>query len=334
MSESGLVDGEGPRGGALLLGGSGFVGSRIASRLLASGRHSFVRIVDLERPASVAGGVEFRQHDVRAPIPTDMGSGVSIIYNLAAVHRTPGHPPHAYYDTNVNGALNCTALADACSIGTVVFTSSISIYGPNETVLTESSTPAPMSDYGRSKLMAEQIHRRWFEATPGRKLVIVRPGVIFGPGEDGNFTQLAKALRQGYFFYPGRQNTVKSSVYVGEVARALDFALDHKDRFVLFNAAYPRNTSIGEIVEAFGRTMGRPLNPPTVPLWMLLAAAKPFELLGSLGIHTRIHGERVMKLVLSTKVSPEWLSENGYRFETDLEQGLALWQAETDGAFR
>ena len=321
------------RGGAILVGGSGFVGSRLASQIAASGRHSFVRIVDLKPPASSVEGVEFLRHDVRSPMPVDFGEGVSTIYNLAAVHRTPGHSPHAYYDTNVNGALNCTALAEACSIGTMVFTSSISVYGPKESVLTEASTPDPASDYGRSKLMAEQIHRRWFEAQPGRKLVIVRPGVIFGPGEDGNYTVLAKALRRGYFFYPGRQDTVKSSVYVGEVARALDFALAHEDRFVLFNAAYPDLKSIREIVEAFGRTTGRQLNPPTVPLWSLLAVAKPFELLNSLGLDTRIHGDRVMKLVRSTKIRPAWLEANGYQFETDLDQGLVQWQNETDGAF-
>ena len=327
------VGGSEVRGGAILVGGSGFVGSRLASQIAASGRHSFVRIVDLKPPASSVEGVEFLRHDVRSPMPVDFGEGVSTIYNLAAVHRTPGHSPHAYYDTNVNGALNCTALAEACSIGTMVFTSSISVYGPKESVLTEASTPDPASDYGRSKLMAEQIHRRWFEAQPGRKLVIVRPGVIFGPGEDGNYTVLAKALRRGYFFYPGRQDTVKSSVYVGEVARALDFALAHEDRFVLFNAAYPDLKSIREIVEAFGRTTGRQLNPPTVPLWSLLAVAKPFELLNSLGLDTRIHGDRVMKLVLSTKIRPAWLEANGYQFETDLDQGLVQWQNETDGAF-
>ena len=90
---------------------------------------------------------------------------------------------HAYYDTNVLGAANVIALAQVSGAKEVVFTSSISVYGPSEQVMSENSELRPVSAYGRSKLLAEAIHRTWLELDTTHRLVIVRPGVVFGPGE-------------------------------------------------------------------------------------------------------------------------------------------------------
>ncbi len=106
--------------------------------------------IDLEPPRARLAGVTYHRADVREALPPELGAGVQRCYNLAAVHRTPGHPAHAYYETNVLGALNVTALAEVCGIETLVFTSSISVYGPSEQVMTETSPLHPTSPYGRS----------------------------------------------------------------------------------------------------------------------------------------------------------------------------------------
>ena len=65
--------------------------------------------------------------------------------------------------------------------------------------MTGSSPLHPTSPDGRPKRMAEVLHK-WRERGTERRLVIVRPGVVFGPGERGNFTYLARALSRGAFF--------------------------------------------------------------------------------------------------------------------------------------
>jgi nucleoside-diphosphate-sugar epimerase len=316
---------------AVVLGASGFVGTRLVRRLSEQGVS--VAAVDIRPPRERREGVDYITADVREPLSATIGLGAQALYNLAAVHRTPGHPPHEYYETNVMGAAHATELAEACGIPLIVFTSSISVYGPSEMVVTEQSPLQPTSDYGRSKRMAETVHRKWLDAEKGRKLVIVRPGVIFGPGERGNYTSLAKALRRGMFAYPGRRDAVKSGGHVDELLRCLEFAIAKCKREVLFNFAFPDESTTEEIVGAFSRVAGYGSTHPTIPTAPMLAAASLFEAADAIGIKNPIHRERILKLINSTRVAPAWLLANGYVFEKNLETALADWAAETAGRF-
>ncbi len=315
----------------LVTGASGFIGTRLVSRLQAQGYD--VVAADIMPPRKELEGVEYRTWDVREAAPAEIGLGLSRIYNLAAVHRTPGHPTHEYYETNVLGATHVTALADASEVETIVFTSSISVYGPSEQLMTEASTPQPVSAYGRSKRMAEIIHESWVQHRSGRRLVMVRPGVVFGPGERGNYTYLARALAKGIFFYPGRRTTIKSGGYVDELLAALDFALAEPDPQVLFNFAYPRQSSTEDIVNTFSDVCGFRKRHATLPVVPLYVAASLFEAANRLGVTNPIHRERVVKLVRSTRIEPDWLKARGYPFQTDLKHALTAWRDETHGTF-
>ena len=326
-----MLTGPSPRSRALVTGASGFIGTRLVRRLAERG--STVVAVDIAPPREEVAGVEYITADIRQPLDCQIGSEADVLYNLAAVHRTPGHPAHEYYETNVLGAGRVTALADACRIPLIVFTSSISVYGPTEEVRTEASPLAPTSDYGRSKLMAELIHQMWMKATPDRRLVTVRPGVVFGPGERGNYSTLASALRSGVFFYPGRRDTVKSGGHVDELLRCLEFAVAREEPEILFNFAFPQESTTADIVAAFGRVTGQPRSPMTAPLAPLLLIASLFEVAAAAGLKTPIHRERVMKLVRSTRIAPAWLLANGYEFELDLDRALGDWAHETGDRF-
>lgn len=317
---------------AVIFGGSGFIGSHLAARLAARGER--VVVADIVRPEILHAGAEFERVDVRAPPPDELEAGAeTTIYLLAAIHRTPGHEPHEYFETNVAGAREIAAFAARRGARRIVFTSSIAVYGPGEDEKTEKTPPAPATDYGWSKLLAERALEDWARADADRRLIIARPAVVFGRGEDGNFTRLAKALSQHLFAYPGRRDTVKACCYVEHLVDSFDFALSADRRELLYNFAFPEPYDISEICEAFHEVGGLPRPIGAAPAAVLNLAARAFEALAKLGWETGVDRERIAKLTASTRVAPRTLCDLGYRFPTDLSGALAAWR-EDSGAFR
>lgn len=315
-------------GVAVLFGGAGFIGTHLTSLLRDSGYD--VVVVDVSMPPQTFDDVRYVSTDVRKEIELE-GEEPALVFNLAAVHRTPGHPDNEYYDTNVGGALNVTNWCERVGADTLVFTSSISVYGPTETPKSEGDPLAPTSSYGRSKLLAERIHSDWARRGSSRRLAIARPAVVFGPGENGNFTRLAKALKRRTFAYPGRNDTVKGCGYVYDMARALIFAAERDDDFFLFNYCYPRLYTIREICEAFHDVAGYPL-PPMAPQPLIAGALSTARVVGR-GAGTAI-AERVQKLTASTNIHPAALIDAGFAWETDLRSALQRWwEAPPHGEF-
>jgi FlaA1/EpsC-like NDP-sugar epimerase len=163
---------------AIIFGGSGFIGTHLAENLKSQG-YSVV-IADLVEPFE--NSFQFFQCDVRKRIEIKMIQSPSVIFNLAAVHRTPGHAAEEYYETNVKGAENVTNWASENGVKKVIFTSSISVYGPNQELLDESCVTNPVSDYGKSKLLAEKIvlNSNLNKGKRDIKLSVVRFGNVIG----------------------------------------------------------------------------------------------------------------------------------------------------------
>ena len=324
------VDGPDIRGAhAVLFGGTGFIGRHLTSTLLACGAAEVVQADVVPPPGPLPERVRFARCDVRGPVdlPTP---DAPLVFNLAAVHRTPGHPDHEYYETNLAGAENVTAFARERGTTSLWFTSSIAVYGPSEEPKREESPPRPVSAYGTSKLQAERIHRDWVQEARDRRLVIVRPATVFGPGEGGNFTRLAGALRKRRFLYPGRKDTVKACGHVDELTRTMLFMWRFAQPDVTYNFTYGPPPTIEEICRAYHEVGGLPRPLGVAPVRPLLAVAR---LLKAAGLNT-FDPERVTKLMRSTNIEPARLAEAGYVYETDLHSALARWRdADPRGEF-
>ncbi len=312
---------------AIVFGGAGFIGTHLLEHLVGLGKYERVVSADIRDPKRRVAGVAYLTCDVREPIDPEALGPAAIIYNLAAVHTTPGHEDWEYYWTNVLGATHVCDYANAVSCDTLVFTSSISVYGPCEDAKDEHGLLEPNSAYGRSKFQAEEIHRAWLHAGEGRTLRIARPAVVFGPGEGGNFTRLAALLKKGRMVYPGRKDTIKACGYVGELIRMLDFSLTRNEPEITFNFAYKQRYTTQEICAAFNRVAGYKAPLGVIPLSIMLMGGLAFEILGLFGKKASVNRARVMKLVKSTNIEPHVLPDMGYEYETDLEEALRRWQA-------
>jgi len=323
---------------AIIFGGSGFLGSHLIVHLKNSGRYEQIINVDIVSPEVKEAGIDFVHGDVRQSLD---GTGLEqrtagdevVIYNLAAICRIPGHPDNDYFETNIKGAENICALATGIQCNTIVFTSTMAVYGPSEEPKYETSLLTPDNPYGISKAIAEGIHATWQAASPRRNLHILRPGIIFGEREGANFTRLYKAINGGYFFYPGRKDTLKACIYVKDAARLCWYVGDALDGLTLYNAVLPEPPTIKEICTEIAAIIGR--RPPRlkVPSWLLLLSARVITALGAMigKKSAGIHPDRVRKLMLSTNVVGTKLRDNDFSLEYSLRDALVDWHQATGG---
>lgn len=324
---------------AVVFGGSGFIGSHLLEFLAGDETYERLYSVDISRPRWEVGRVTYLHHDVRDEIPLDL-FGATLrqspidLFNLAAVHTTPGHQDWEYHWTNVLGAARVCRFATEVEAGRIWFTSSISVYGGTEEPLHEESKLAPSSAYGRSKFEAEAIHKLWQGEKMDRKLVVVRPAVIYGLGEHGNFTRLARMISKGRFFFPGRQDTIKSCGYVKDLIRSFFFVDQFNSGAFTYNFCYPERYTIREVCEAFAEVGGYRAPSLVVPSSALLGAAMGFEMLEAIGFRTGINRPRVRKLMESTNIVPRKLQDTGFRYQFDLVSSLRDWNGDSIDRFK
>jgi len=337
----------------VVFGGSGFIGSHLARLLLDSGYCSQIILADIveldlkrfgyfltdfiENGKVVYISCDVRESSTFNKLPS---SGVQLIINLAAVHREPGHQPHEYFETNIPGAENVCVWAEEVNCERVVFTSSIAPYGPCEETKMETSIPCPETAYGSSKLAAEKIHICWQKTDlTKRKLVIVRPGVVFGPGEGGNVTRLVRAVLGRYFFYMGNKDTVKAGIYVKELCHSVLWALSAVEKmeegYLLYNASMLPAPSVGDYVATICKVAAIKRHFVSVPFSLLYVMALLIEIVARpLGINHPFSPVRICKLVRSNNIEPGVLKQEGYPYEYTLDSAMRDWKADRPGEWR
>jgi dihydroflavonol-4-reductase len=170
---------------ALVTGGTGFVGSNIALRLVE--RRWQVRI--LERPGAdrtllEAGPFEFVTGDVleAETLPPAM-EGVDVVFHAAGVVDYWNQGKERMYLVNVEGTRNTMQAALEAKIDRVVHTSSTAAMGIHpDAVVDESYTFNVKPErfvYGHSKFLAEEIVFEYHKK--GLPVVIVNPTMVIGP---------------------------------------------------------------------------------------------------------------------------------------------------------
>lgn len=321
----------------IIFGGSGFIGTHLQKLLKQEvvKENDKIYVIDIVMPGEegvVPGivekvdGVEYVRADVREELSLDFKpTKDDVIFNLAAVHRTPGHPDHAYFETNIKGAENVTAFAEKYGINKILFTSSIAPYGAAEELKTEETLPTPNTPYGISKLVAEKIHEKWAVKDNKRELTIVRPGIVYGKGEHGNMTRLYKGQKKGYFFYAGRKDTIKACVYVKDLCRFFKYRMIDNDfkGIDIYNCTFEPAYTIEQICQTMQKATGMHKFIPKIPAGLLLFAAGVLGPIG--GKKVGIHPARVKKLMVSTNICGKKLSESGYKFHYTLEESFKDW---------
>lgn len=311
----------------MVTGSAGFIGGALVPRLRELGRH----VVGLDRVAEPAS--DSLRIDLTTLTEDGFGPGEwpPTIIHLAAVSKEPGSPWRDYYANNAEATRLLCRAADKADVRNIVFTSSMMVFAPGPWRRSESDFGDADTAYGCSKLQAEEILRTWQAAKPGRRLRIVRPGVVFGPGDQGNMRRLIHGLSRRRFAYIGDHDTVKSCIYLKDMLRLLVRLIDDDGPNEVYHAVYPQPTTIRDIVAAINSAWGWDFRPRTVPYRLALAGAAPFALIDPPGTRFGLHPRRIQKLHFDTNISSDRLADIGFTAEYSLFDAFADWRQECAG---
>ena len=308
----------------IIFGGSGFIGQHLVDKL----KSNYINLDIVVAPGNYQYCDVRKQMNVELPILSN-----SVIFNLAALCTIPKYKEREYFETNILGAENICNFARTQNINTIVFTSSIAPYGMRENIVTEESLPMPTNEYGISKLVAEHIHRTWQAEKPDeRKLIILRPGIVFGQNEGGNFTRLYKSMSRGLFFFPGRKDTKKACIYVKDLVKIMKkFSNDTSPGVTLYNSCYPEPHSIREICQTISNVTNVKMPRVRIPAVLLKTIASLLYSCGKLfGMEfIGIHPGRVKKLIVSTNVLGRKLNDK-FKLNYSLNEALEDWYSDCD----
>ena len=238
----------------LVVGGSGFVGSAVAERLTAAGLRLVIptRRRERARHLLLLPTAEVVEADVFDP-PTlaSLMTGMDAVVSLVGVLHSRSGSPYGpgFARAHVELPKRLVAAARQAGVQRIVHVSALG-----------ASADAP-SEYQRSKADGEAAIRA---AAPDLAWTILRPSVIFGPGD--SFLNLFASLVRRFPVMPlGGADARFQPVYVEDVADVVAEALQRSDAAgQTFDMAGPTQYSLRELVEYVGDLTGYPR--PVIPL--------------------------------------------------------------------
>jgi UDP-glucose 4-epimerase len=254
---------------AIVTGGAGFIGSRVAE-ILIERSHEVLVIDDLSGGflENVPAGARFVQASINANLQAVFdGFQPHYVYHLAAyaAEGLSHHIPLFNYTNNLTGTANVLAAAYRAGAAHFVFTSSIAAYGhPHSTdPFQEGDHCIPADPYGVAKLACEN-HIRAFRDYYGRPdFTIFRPHNVYGPCQNisdpfrnvvGIF--MARALRGEPLPLFGDGAQTRSFSYVHSVAACIASApFVAAARNETFNVGGDQPTSVRDLAHAIGRVL-------------------------------------------------------------------------------
>jgi nucleoside-diphosphate-sugar epimerase len=306
-----------------VIGGSGFIGTRLVRRL--SGQKLFdIKIVDKAPSKAFADLVELV--DVRSVEQLrSFISESSVIINLAAEHHDDVRPLSLYDEVNVGGAKNICTVAREKSVQTIIFTSTVAVYGFAPIGTDESGKIAPFNDYGRTKYEAEQVFTAWqAEAPEERTLVIIRPTVVFGEQNRGNVYNLLRQIASGKFVMVGHGENRKSMAYVENIAAFIEYSMSFKPGVHIYNFIDKPDFTMNTLVANVNRILGRPETIGfRLPFAVGYLIGKGFDLVAAItGKRFAISSIRVKKFCANSVYNTA-IDKTGFVPPVPLEQALA-----------
>ena len=270
----------------LVTGGAGYIGSHAAQALHLAG-HNVVVMDNLYRghQQAVPMGVAFSQLDLNQT--NDICELLSLhkiecVMHFAALAYVGEsiEQPLTYYQVNVGGTLSLLQAMEIAGVRRIVFSSSCTTYGQPKTIpLTENLPQQPISPYGWTKFIGEQLIRDYARAHDGFAYAFLRYFNVAGCAEDGSlgedhrpeshlipnllFAAIGKESNNEMTIFGDDYNTpdgtcIRDYIHVEDLAQAhiavMTALRDGDQRF--YNLGIGKGYSVKQVLDAAKRICG------------------------------------------------------------------------------
>lgn len=314
---------------ALITGGTGFIGSRLALHCRKAGQDVLV-LGQANTPAEE----DNRNLLVREGIEVDLVSMADrdrladrvrdrdVVYHLAAAQHEANVPDQHFRDVNVEGTRRLLDVCVESGVRRFVHGSTIGVYGSKEGLIDETTSTAPDNIYGVTKLEGERLVLSYGDRLP---VVAIRISETYGPG-DHRLLKLFRAIDKGMFFVIGSGRNLHHLVYVDDLVRGMVRASEAEGApGEVFLLAGERPSTTREMVDTIAAALGKRVPPWRVPLFPFTVAAYVLErVLRPLGIQPPLHRRRLDFFKKSFTLSSDKAGRIlGYSAEVDFRTGAA-----------
>lgn len=262
----------------LVTGATGFLGTSLVHRLLSDG----VRVRVLARsPMKVKASAEQGAEVVVGDI-TDKGAlrtavdAVAVVYHLAGKLLIPGVPAEEYRKTHVEGTkLLLACCREQSTLERFVHCSTTGVLGITGDQPADESAPfRPTNIYEATKAEAELAVRDTWQV--GFPAVIVRPGLVYGPG-DLHLLGFFRSILRHQFRPIGRRPVWLHPIYIDDMTEALVRCAQHPAAVgECFHIAGQEAVALAGLAATIAEAGGTSLPPGHIPL----AAARTMAMVG------------------------------------------------------
>ena len=258
----------------LVTGASGFIGSFLTEELIKQGHTVYALVMSKDPLRWIADlNVKCIFGDLRKPdVLKNILTEIDYIYHLAGI--TKAVRKKDFYEVNFNGTRNLveTVLKSGADIKRFLYLSSQSAAGPSRSLepVTEKDRPQPISEYGKSKLAAENYLNSVKKELP---LTIIRPASVYGP-RDQDILRFFKTVKWGIIPRLGYNERYLSLIHVRDLVNGVIRASGLKKTVgQTYFMANPRPYSWDDVAKTILNVMGKKGVRIVIPEALLSCAA-------------------------------------------------------------